>query len=245
MATLEQNKEIVQRIFNEFWLAGKTSVLDQLLATDVTNHELSKEPVSGRDAYKQWATGFRQVTGTGFPDMRIVLDALVGEGDLVTKRWTFRGYPHRRLYGASSHWETGRHGRDHDLPDREWPGARELVELRCARDDAAARGDSRPGGARRRQSLKQGRGCRCHPERSEGGHIDHGPLRFAQGDRGGRVLPALSGPGGTRGRCRRGPRPWPGLPGPRRRLQAAHHGPRTVRPRRSVSGAARTPGCLL
>jgi len=38
MSTLEQNKEIVQRIFDEFWLAGKTSVLDQLLATDVTNH---------------------------------------------------------------------------------------------------------------------------------------------------------------------------------------------------------------
>jgi steroid delta-isomerase-like uncharacterized protein len=91
MSTLEQNKEIVQRVFDEFWLAGKTSVLDQLLATDVANHELSKEPVSGRDAYKQWATGFRQVTATGYPDMRIDLDALVGEGDLVAKRWTFRG----------------------------------------------------------------------------------------------------------------------------------------------------------
>jgi steroid delta-isomerase-like uncharacterized protein len=66
-------------------------VLDQLLATDITNHELSKEPVSGRDAYKQWANGFRQATATGFPDLRIDLDALVAEGDLVTKRWTFRG----------------------------------------------------------------------------------------------------------------------------------------------------------
>ena len=91
MSTLEQNKQIVQRIFDEFWRAGKTNVLDQLLATDITNHELSKEPVSGRDAYKQWANGFRQATATGFPDLRIDLDALVAEGDLVTKRWTFRG----------------------------------------------------------------------------------------------------------------------------------------------------------
>jgi steroid delta-isomerase-like uncharacterized protein len=91
MSTLEQNKEIVQRIFNEFWRAGKTSVLDQLLATDVTNHELSKEPVSGRNAYKEWANGFRQVTATGFPDMDIALDTLVAEGDFVAKRWTFRG----------------------------------------------------------------------------------------------------------------------------------------------------------
>jgi predicted ester cyclase len=91
MSPLEQNKEIVQRIFNEFWRAGNTSVLDQLLASDVTNHELSKEPLSGRNAYKEWATGFRQVTATGFPDLDIALDALVAEGDLVAKRWTFRG----------------------------------------------------------------------------------------------------------------------------------------------------------
>jgi ketosteroid isomerase-like protein len=50
MSTLEQNKEIVRRIFNEFWLAGNTSVLDELLAQDVVNHELSKEPVAGRTA---------------------------------------------------------------------------------------------------------------------------------------------------------------------------------------------------
>ena len=91
MSTLEQNKGIVQRIFKEFWLAGKTSVLDQLLATDVTNHELSKEAVTGRDAYKEWASGFRQVTLAGFPDREIVVDALFAEGDLVAKRWTFRG----------------------------------------------------------------------------------------------------------------------------------------------------------
>jgi steroid delta-isomerase-like uncharacterized protein len=91
MSTLEQNKQIVQRIFNEFWRAGKAGVLDQLLATDVTNHELSKEPLSGRNAYKEWATGFRQATATGFPDLDITVDALVGEGDLVAKRWTFRG----------------------------------------------------------------------------------------------------------------------------------------------------------
>jgi steroid delta-isomerase-like uncharacterized protein len=91
MSTIEQNKEIVQRIFNEFWRGGKTNVLDQLLASDITNHELSKEPVSGRNGYKEWATGFRQVTATGFPDLDIALDALIAEGDLVAKRWTFRG----------------------------------------------------------------------------------------------------------------------------------------------------------
>jgi steroid delta-isomerase-like uncharacterized protein len=91
MTALEHNKEIVQRIFMEFWLAGKTGVLDQYLAPDVINHELSKEPLSGRDTYKEWASGFRQVTATGFPDREIVVEALFAEGDLVAKRWTFSG----------------------------------------------------------------------------------------------------------------------------------------------------------
>jgi steroid delta-isomerase-like uncharacterized protein len=91
MSTLDQNKDIVVRIFNEFWRAGKTNVLDELLTENVTNNDLSKEPISGRNAYKEWATGFRQVTATGFPDLEITLDALVAEDDLVAKRWTFRG----------------------------------------------------------------------------------------------------------------------------------------------------------
>jgi steroid delta-isomerase-like uncharacterized protein len=91
MSTLEKNKDIVRRILDEFWRAGKPSVLDQLLAIDITNHELSKEPVSGRDAYKAWANGFRQATAAGFPDLEIGLDELIAEGDLVVKRWTFRG----------------------------------------------------------------------------------------------------------------------------------------------------------
>ena len=91
MSTLEQNKEIVRRIFNEFWLAGNTGVLDELLAQDIVNHELSKDPVARRGAYKAWATGFRQVNATGLPDLDITLDALVAEGDLVVKRWTSRG----------------------------------------------------------------------------------------------------------------------------------------------------------
>jgi steroid delta-isomerase-like uncharacterized protein len=91
MSAMEQNKEIVKRILKEFWRDGNTAVLDQLLAADIINHELSKEPLSGRDAYKEWATGFRGVTATGFPDLEIAADALVAEGDLVAKRWTFRG----------------------------------------------------------------------------------------------------------------------------------------------------------
>jgi hypothetical protein len=75
MSALEQNKAIVRRVFNEFWLAGNTGVLDELLAQDVINHELSKDPVAGRTAYKGWATGFRQVNATGLPDLDITLDA--------------------------------------------------------------------------------------------------------------------------------------------------------------------------
>jgi steroid delta-isomerase-like uncharacterized protein len=89
--SLDQNKQIVRRILDEFWIGGNAGVLDELLASDCTNHELSRDPVRGRDRYKEWATGFRQVTAKGFPDLTITLEELVAEGDLVAKRWTFRG----------------------------------------------------------------------------------------------------------------------------------------------------------
>ncbi len=41
--SIDKNKAVVQRILNEFWLAGDTRVLDELLASDCVNHEQSQD----------------------------------------------------------------------------------------------------------------------------------------------------------------------------------------------------------
>ena len=89
--SLDENKAIVRRIFNEFWLAGKTGVLDELLAPDCVNYEQSNPELRGKEACKQWAEGVRLANRQGFPDFDIALEDLVAEDDKVAKRWVFRG----------------------------------------------------------------------------------------------------------------------------------------------------------
>jgi steroid delta-isomerase-like uncharacterized protein len=90
MSTAE-NKAVVRRILDEFWLQGNVGVLDELLAADCVNYEQSNPELRGKEACKQWADGVRKANLQGFPDLEIVAEDLVAEGDKVAKRWVFRG----------------------------------------------------------------------------------------------------------------------------------------------------------
>jgi steroid delta-isomerase-like uncharacterized protein len=85
------NKRVVLRILDEFWGKGNVGVLDELLAADCVNYEQSNPELRGKEACKQWADGVRRANMQGFPDVEIVLEDLVAEGDKVAKRWVFRG----------------------------------------------------------------------------------------------------------------------------------------------------------
>jgi steroid delta-isomerase-like uncharacterized protein len=89
--SLDDNKAIVRRILNEFWMEGNVQVLDELLADDCINHEQSNPELRGKDACKEWAIGVRQANGQGFPDVEIRAEDYVAEGDKVAKRWVLRG----------------------------------------------------------------------------------------------------------------------------------------------------------
>jgi steroid delta-isomerase-like uncharacterized protein len=89
--SLEENKAVVRRILNEFWLGGKVGVLDELLAPDCVNYEQSNPELRGKEACREWANGVRLANAQGFPDYNIVVEDLVAEGDRVVKRWVFRG----------------------------------------------------------------------------------------------------------------------------------------------------------
>ncbi len=89
--SLDENKAVVQRILNEFWLAGDTGVLDELLASGCINHEQSNPELRGKEACKQWANDVRLANRQGFPDFDITVEDLVAEDDKVVKRWVFTG----------------------------------------------------------------------------------------------------------------------------------------------------------
>ena len=81
----QDNKAIIGRGF-EAMNSQDFSVFEQVMAPDYLNHDMPA-PAPG-------PAGFKQVVGAffaGFPDMRITVEAQLGDGDLVANRGTFTG----------------------------------------------------------------------------------------------------------------------------------------------------------
>ena len=95
----DENKAVVQRILNEFWLGGNVGVLQELLASDCINHEQSNPELRGKEACKQWASDVRASNRQGFPDFDITVEDLVEEDDTVVKRWVFTGTHSGEYFG--------------------------------------------------------------------------------------------------------------------------------------------------
>ena len=99
--SVQQNKEIVERVLQEFWHQGNERVIDELFASDYVNHELSNPEVRGLPQYKEWARGVRALWSAGIPDWRVTIEDLVGEGDRVAKRWILRGTHTGEMLGVA------------------------------------------------------------------------------------------------------------------------------------------------
>ncbi len=84
--SVEQNKALMQR-----WAAamndGDWAALDDVLAAAFVYTNPSVSSVHTRDEFKQLMVAMR----TGFPPGRWTVDDIVGEGDKVAGRLTFRG----------------------------------------------------------------------------------------------------------------------------------------------------------
>jgi len=81
----EQNKALAKRAFEELLSKGKFELAGQLYAKDFVNHGLHKN--IGLEEDQAALKGWHQA----FPDLAIVPDQLIAEGDLVTIYWIARG----------------------------------------------------------------------------------------------------------------------------------------------------------
>jgi steroid delta-isomerase-like uncharacterized protein len=81
----EQNKALAKRAFEELLSKGKFELAEQLYAKDFVNHGIHREITFSEDqaALKGWHEAF--------PDLVIVPEKLIAEGDLVTIYWIARG----------------------------------------------------------------------------------------------------------------------------------------------------------
>ena len=81
--TVERNKRIVHRIFDEIFNQGKLEVANELLTPDAEAHVPFDHPGSGPASLQKIVAGLRE----GFPDLQMEILDLIGEGDKVVVVW--------------------------------------------------------------------------------------------------------------------------------------------------------------
>ena len=101
--SLEENKALVRRFYEEVWGKGNVAVIDDIFAPNYIRHDLRPGlPPSGPEGQKAIARLFR----TAFPDLQMTIDLLIAESDLVMGRWTTQGTHTGEWAGVSP---TGKH----------------------------------------------------------------------------------------------------------------------------------------
>jgi steroid delta-isomerase-like uncharacterized protein len=88
--TLEANKALIRRWFEEVWNQGRADAIDEMLAVDAVCHGLSEDasrPLKGPADFRPFHDVFRGA----FPNMEVVVEDTIAEGDKVVARCSVRG----------------------------------------------------------------------------------------------------------------------------------------------------------
>jgi steroid delta-isomerase-like uncharacterized protein len=86
--SVEENKALVRRFYDQVWNKGHVAVTSDVFAEDYVRHDLQASSAElGPSGQARIAADFR----AAFPDLRMELDLILGEGDLVAARWTTEG----------------------------------------------------------------------------------------------------------------------------------------------------------
>jgi predicted ester cyclase len=93
----EENKAIVHRQEEELFTQGNLDAADEIYAPNYVGHDPSNpEDIRGLEAAKQAASDYRKA----FPDLQVIIEDLIAEGDRVAARVRFRG-THQGSWKAS------------------------------------------------------------------------------------------------------------------------------------------------
>ena len=86
--SVEENRKVIRRYFEEVWNSGDLSVLDEIVDPAYINHSPSTPgTVQGPDDLKPVISVLRRA----FPDLRFTIEDEVYEGDKVAIRCTMHG----------------------------------------------------------------------------------------------------------------------------------------------------------
>jgi len=93
--SLEENKSLVRRYYDEMWNRWDLSLADELLGEGLTFRGSLGVAVRGRDGFRDYVRAVRRA----FPDFHNRIEELVAEGDKVVARLTYTGTHHGELFG--------------------------------------------------------------------------------------------------------------------------------------------------
>ena len=88
--TQEANKALMRRWFEEVWNQGSPEAVCVMMSEDCINHGLSDnpaEPLRGASGFLPFHTQFREA----FPNIEVVVEDVIAEGDRVVARCSVRG----------------------------------------------------------------------------------------------------------------------------------------------------------
>jgi steroid delta-isomerase-like uncharacterized protein len=86
----EENKALIRRWFAEVWNKGRADVIAEIFAADGIAHGLTDDaanPLRGPAGFLPFHAQFR----AAFPDIEVVVEDQIAEGDMVATRCSVRG----------------------------------------------------------------------------------------------------------------------------------------------------------
>jgi steroid delta-isomerase-like uncharacterized protein len=94
----QENSALIRRWFEEVWNKGRMEAIDEMASPDVVGHgQVQHDTDIGMEEFKPFVVALRGA----FPDMKVVIDQTIEQGDKVAARWTstmthkgkFLGFP--------------------------------------------------------------------------------------------------------------------------------------------------------
>lgn len=92
---VEQNKAVFRRFYDEVFNMGNMAFVDQIFASDYTNHTYPPGIPAGPEGVKAFVGPIR----AAFPDAHITINDQIAEDDKLVCLYTFRGTHEKALMG--------------------------------------------------------------------------------------------------------------------------------------------------
>jgi steroid delta-isomerase-like uncharacterized protein len=83
----EKNKLLVREFLGEVWGKGNIAAVDEFMAADYVEHPFPSNLPAGTEGLKQLIAAYL----TAFPDLKLMLDDILAEGEMVAFRWNVSG----------------------------------------------------------------------------------------------------------------------------------------------------------